>query len=395
METTNGSAGPVVIWEPEARLPWRPQRIAGRRGVNWIALTSAALLAASTYFVRSALARVGLQGLTFVIPALIAAFCFGSLVATFAAVLTLAVVHLIIWQDNPQLLFTARYFSAMANYAVICGLIVLYTRRHEQMLDRLDRSLARETAARAEAEQASRLKDQFLATLSHELRTPINVILGYLQMLLTDRTANQQRVLQILDRNARHQARLIEDVLDASRITNGTLRLNLEEIDPAPLMREVVESLQPEINGKALHVVSDAPEGSVAIYGDAKRLRQVFWNILSNAIKFTPPRGSIAIRIQPRDGEVEISVSDSGRGISPEFLPHVFEMFRQGDSSPTREVSGMGLGLGLVKRFVELQGGTVVAESAGEGRGATFRCRFTNSRTTPPVALSAARSARV
>ncbi|HEY7170803.1 MAG TPA: HAMP domain-containing sensor histidine kinase [Vicinamibacterales bacterium] len=376
-------------------MPWRPQRIAGRRGVNWIALTSAALLAASTYFVRSALARVGLQGLTFVIPALIAAFCFGSLVATFAAVLTLAVVHLIIWQDNPQLLFTARYFSAMANYAVICGLIVLYTRRHEQMLDRLDRSLARETAARAEAEQASRLKDQFLATLSHELRTPINVILGYLQMLLTDRTANQQRVLQILDRNARHQARLIEDVLDASRITNGTLRLNLEEIDPAPLMREVVESLQPEINGKALHVVSDAPEGSVAIYGDAKRLRQVFWNILSNAIKFTPPRGSIAIRIQPRDGEVEISVSDSGRGISPEFLPHVFEMFRQGDSSPTREVSGMGLGLGLVKRFVELQGGTVVAESAGEGRGATFRCRFTNSRTTPPVALSAARSARV
>jgi signal transduction histidine kinase len=389
METTNGSAGPVVIWEPEARLPWRPQRIAGRRGVNWIALTSAALLAASTYFVRSALARVGLQGLTFVIPALIAAFCFGSLVATFAAVLTLAVVHLIIWQDNPQLLFTARYFSAMANYAVICGLIVLYTRRHEQMLDRLDRSLARETAARAEAEQASRLKDQFLATLSHELRTPINVILGYLQMLLTDRTANQQRVLQILDRNARHQARLIEDVLDASRITNGTLRLNLEEIDPAPLMREVVEALQPDITAKALRVTSAAADGQVAIFADPKRLRQVFWNILSNAVKFTPPRGSIAIRIEPRGSDVEISVTDTGRGISPEFLPHVFEMFRQGDPSPTREVSGMGLGLGLVKRFVELQGGTVTAESAGEGRGATFRCRFKNSRIIPTIAEAA------
>src|SRR5204863_9873439 len=134
---------------------------------------------------------------------------------------------------------TVPYLSGIANYLVICGLIVLYTRRHERVLADLDSSLARETAARADAEAASRLKDQFLATLSHELRTPINVILGYLQMLLNDRAANPRHVLEILDRNAHHQARLIEDVLDASRITAGTLRLSLEEIDPAPLMRAV------------------------------------------------------------------------------------------------------------------------------------------------------------
>jgi len=352
-------------------------------------LTTAAALAASTYFLRTALTRVGLQGFTFIIPALVTAFFFGSLAATIAAVLTLAVVHLIVLRENPQLLVTARYLSGIANYVVICGLIVLYTRRHERVLDRLDRSLAREKAARTEAEQANRLKDQFLATLSHELRTPINVILGYLQMLLTERTTNPRRALEILDRNAQHQARLIDDVLDASRITNGTLRLAPEEVDPAPLMREVVESLQPDIAAKGLRVASAATDSQVAIFADPKRLRQVFWNILSNAVKFTPPRGSIAIRIEPRGSDVEISVTDTGRGISPEFLPHVFEMFRQGDPSPTREVSGMGLGLGLVKRFVELQGGTVTAESAGEGRGATFRCRFKNSRIIPTIAEAA------
>jgi signal transduction histidine kinase len=377
METPGEPDAPLVRWDalPPAASPLRASTW---HGLNWLSLTIAAALAASTYYLRNVLGQVGLQGITFVIPPLITAFYFGSLVAGIATVLTLAVVHVIGLTENPSVMFTTRYFSGIANYLVICGLIVLYTRRHERMVERLDRSLMRETAARAEAEQANRLKDQFLATLSHELRTPINVILGYLQMLLADRTADPRRALEILDRNAQHQARLIDDVLDASRITAGTLHLHPEEVDPAPLMREVIESLQPDIAAKSLRVASGAADGQAAIVADPKRLRQVFWNILSNAVKFTPPDGSIEIRIEPHESDVEISVRDSGRGISAEFLPHVFEMFRQGDPSSTREAPGMGLGLGLVKEFVELQGGTVTAESDGEGRGATVRCRFPN-----------------
>src|SRR3954468_6646704 len=365
-----------AIWRPA------PPRRLKRRTAPWLALTITAALAASTWALRTVLAYVGLQGLAFIIPALLAAFWFGSRLATVASLLTLIVVHLIVWRENPQLFLTVPYLSGIANYLVICGLIVLYTRRHEQVLAELDSSLARETAARADAEAASRLKDQFLATLSHELRTPINVILGYLQMLLRDRTSNPRRALEIVDRNAQHQARLIDDVLDASRITNGTLRLTLEEVRLVPLMREVVEAVQPEMAAKDLRVETVWADERVAIAADPKRLRQVFWNLLSNAVKFTPARGSISIRIDRDDREVAITISDTGRGISPEFLPHVFEMFRQADPSSTRDVSGMGLGLGLVKRFVELQGGTVSAESDGVGQGATFTCRFGISQPT-------------
>jgi signal transduction histidine kinase len=385
LDNVNLHATPTIRPDGSIARP-APQQIPARRTLTWLALTVAVTLAASTWVLRTALGYVGLQGLAFIIPALLAAFWFGSRLATIASALTLIVVHLIVWRENPQLFLTRPYVSGIANYLVICGLIVLYTRRHEQVLTELDMSLARETAARAQAEDASRLKDQFLATLSHELRTPINVILGYLQMLLRDRTSNPRRALEIVDRNAQHQARLIEDVLDASRITTGTLRLTLEEVCPVPLMREVMESLQPEIAAKHLRLELVSVDDRVAIIADPKRLRQVFWNLLSNAVKFTPARGAIAIRIDRDDREVAIRMSDTGRGISPEFLPYAFEMFRQGDPSSTRDVSGMGLGLGLVKRFVELQNGSVSAESDGEGRGATFTCRFA---VCQPAALAA------
>jgi signal transduction histidine kinase len=360
---------------------------ADRSTIDWRPLVLTALVAASTYVLRWALAAVGLQGLTFVVPILFAAYFFGSIMAAVAAVLSLAVAHTIVWYEaTTTVLFTRQYFSGIANYAIIAALIVLYTRRHELVLRRLDRSLEREKSARAQAEEASRLKDQFLATLSHELRTPINVILGYVQMLRADSTPNAPKVLEIVQRNAEQQARLIEDVLDASRIATGTIRVNSEPVVATTLIREVVESLRPAITAKGLTIDVRTPPHPETILGDPQRLRQVFWNILSNAVKFTGSGGHIAVSVA-RDGDsVAISVRDNGRGIAPEFLPHVFDMFRQEDSSSTRDTAGMGLGLSLVKRFVELQGGEVTAESDGAGKGATFTCRFPGhpaSRLTP------------
>jgi signal transduction histidine kinase len=285
-------------------------------------------------------------------------------------------MHAIIWAENPQLLFTRLYVVVMFNYALFSALVVMYSYRHEKVLSRLDESLAREKEARQEAEEANRLKDQFLATLSHELRTPINVILGYLQILLADRSKNPRRALEIVHRNAQQQARLIEDVLDVSRIRTGTVQLLPGEVQPGAVLRDALESLQPALVGKGLRLDLGPVDDDVVIHADPDRLRQVFWNLLSNAIKFTPPGGSISVRATAEGERVKIVVQDSGRGIRKEFMPHVFDMFRQADPSPTRDVSGMGLGLNLVKQFVELQGGTVTAHSDGEGTGATFTCRF-------------------
>jgi signal transduction histidine kinase len=296
--------------------------------------------------------------------------------AAFASVFTLFVIHGILWAENPPWLLTRPYVIAMINYGLFSALIILYSYRHEKVLWRLDESLAREKEARKEAEEANRLKDQFLATLSHELRTPINVILGYLQILLADRSKNPRRALEIVHRNAQQQARLIEDVLDVSRITTGTVQLATEEVRPGVLLRDAVESVQPAIVARGLRLEVGPIDEEVVISADPHRLRQVFWNLLSNAIKFTPAGGSVSVRASVVDDYVEISVQDTGRGIAIDFLPHVFDMFRQGDPSPTRDVAGIGLGLNLVKQFVELQGGTVTVHSDGEGTGALFMCRF-------------------
>jgi signal transduction histidine kinase len=332
--------------------------------------------AISTYYLRSLLGLVGLQPLTYLLPTLFVAYFFGSLMATLAGVFTLGVVHVILWLEVPQGLFTRLYWAGIFNFALFTAMIILYSHRHEKVLSRLDESLAREKEARKEAEEANRLKDQFLATLSHELRTPINVILGYLQILLTERSKNPRRALEIVHRNAQQQARLIEDVLDVSRITTGTVQLTPEEIRPVALLRDAVESLQPALLAKRLRLQLGPVDEEAVILADPHRLRQVFWNLLSNAIKFTPEGGHVSVRATVIGRDVEIRIEDTGRGISKAFMPHVFDMFRQGDPSPTRDVAGIGLGLNLVKQFVELQGGTVAVQSEGEGAGATFTCRF-------------------
>ncbi len=234
--------------------------------------------------------------------------------------------------------------------------------------------LAREQVARSEAEAASRAKDEFLATISHELRTPLNAILGWGRMLRKSRLneENFARGLDTIERNAKLQAQLIEDLLDVSRIISGKLRLTVMPIELSPIIDAAVNSLRPAADAKdiRLQVLLDSHAGLIS--GDPDRLQQVVWNLLSNAVKFTEKHGRIQLRLQRINSHVEITISDNGRGISPEFLPYVFDRFRQADSSISRMHGGLGLGLAIVRHLVELHGGSVQAQSPGEGQGATF-----------------------
>ena len=229
------------------------------------------------------------------------------------------------------------------------------------------------------AEEASRAKDEFLATVSHELRTPLTSILGWTQILRAQRTvsaAKIERALQTIERNARAQAQLIEDLLDVSRIIQGKMRLEVVRLDPTMVIEAALESVRPAAEAKGIKLDTRLEASAGTIQGDPSRIQQVVWNLLTNAIKFTPRGGQIRVALERVGGEVEISVSDSGRGIDPEFLPHVFERFRQADARPTRATGGLGLGLAIVRHLAELHGGWVRAESEGEGKGATFRVRL-------------------
>ncbi|HZG54448.1 MAG TPA: ATP-binding protein [Pyrinomonadaceae bacterium] len=226
----------------------------------------------------------------------------------------------------------------------------------------------------AAAEAANRTKDEFLATMSHELRTPMTAILGWAQ-LLRSRTLNEadlERALEIVERNAQAQNKLIEDLLDISRIITGKLRLDVRPVDPAGVVGAVVDALRPTAEAKAIRLQALLDPQAGPVSGDTDRLQQVVWNLLSNAIKFTPKGGRVQVRLERVDSHVEIIVSDSGKGISAEFLPHVFDRFRQADGTSTRKQGGLGLGLSIVRQLVELHGGTVSVESGGEGQGATF-----------------------
>jgi PAS domain S-box-containing protein len=234
--------------------------------------------------------------------------------------------------------------------------------------------LSAERAARAEAERHSRMKDEFLATLGHELRTPLNAVLGWAS-LLKGHEPDPEAIahgLEVIERNARLQAQLIEDLLDMSRIVSGKLRLSVQQVELPSVIHSALESVRPasEAKGVRLQHVMDARAGSVS--GDPARLQQVVWNLLSNAVKFTPRGGRVQVVLQRVNSHVELSVSDTGEGIAPEFLPLVFERFRQADASTTRQHGGLGLGLAIVKHLVELHGGTVAARSPGPGQGATF-----------------------
>ncbi|HEX4494859.1 MAG TPA: ATP-binding protein, partial [Thermoanaerobaculia bacterium] len=234
--------------------------------------------------------------------------------------------------------------------------------------------LAKAEAAYREAEAANRSKDEFLATVSHELRTPLNAIMGWAQLLLAsgDSPERRQQGLETVVRNAKLQSQLIDDLLDVSRIISGKMRLDVQSTDLAAVIDAAVEAIRPAAEAKKLQVrrVLDPFAGPVS--GDPVRLQQVVWNLLSNAVKFTPKEGKVEVRLERVNSHIEILVADNGAGISPEFLPYVFDRFRQLDASTTRRHGGLGLGLAIVRHLVELHGGTVRVKSPGEGEGSTF-----------------------
>ena len=237
-----------------------------------------------------------------------------------------------------------------------------------------ERAAAENERLYRQAEESSRLKDEFLATISHELRTPLSAILGWARMLRMGQLTEDAAVkaLETIERNARAQAQLIDDLLDVSRIITGKLRMDVQPADPNTFIDAAVEAVRPAAEAKGVRVQKIIDTGAIAIPGDPVRLQQVVWNLLSNAIKFTPRGGRVQIRSERVNSHLEIVVSDTGQGISADFLPHVFDRFRQADQKTSRQHGGMGLGLAIVRHLVELHGGTVRANSDGEGHGSTF-----------------------
>jgi hypothetical protein len=246
----------------------------------------------------------------------------------------------------------------------------------QQCAQALERARLYETEKRlrTQAEAANRIKDEFLATVSHELRTPLTAIVGWSSLMRrnTFDEAATARAMETIERNAKAQAQIIEDLLDVSRIITGKLSLEARSTDLDALIRTALEALRPAAETKGLTIRSELDSSAATVWGDPARLQQVMWNLLSNAVKFTPRGGHITVSLRRAESQVEIAVSDTGQGISPDFLPFVFDRFRQADGSTTRAYGGLGLGLAIVRHLVEMHGGTVRAESAGSGLGATF-----------------------
>ena len=272
--------------------------------------------------------------------------------------------------------FSERSARMVTGIAAQAGIAIDNARLFEtaqQAADERTVLLESERAARSAAERTSELKDEFLATLSHELRTPLNAIVGWSQVL---RRAQRDDVdflkgLDTIERNARIQSQLIEDLLDMSRIASGKLRMDIQALHPASFIEEAIETVRPAADAKGIRLETFLDPMAGPIAGDPGRLQQVIWNLLSNAIKFTPRHGKVQVLLERVNSHVEISVADTGVGIKAEFIEHLFERFRQGDSTTTRKFGGLGLGLSIVKSLVELHGGTVNVRSAGENQGTT------------------------
>jgi len=269
---------------------------------------------------------------------------------------------------------TAR-IEPLAHNGVVIGTITLI----EDVTDRVvaERELRNQIAAseraRRVAEEASRLKDDFLATLSHEIRTPLNAVLGWTRILRTQPSPRSQaHALEVIERNAISQMRLVEDLLDMARIISGKLRLNVESVALTEVAQAAVDVVAPAAAAKQIAIEVWFEDELPMVSGDAERLQQVVWNLLSNAVKFTEPGGSIRVQIKREKGILRLSVQDTGQGIAPEFVPYVFDRFRQADSSASRRHGGLGLGLALVRQIVELHGGSVGVESGGTKKGSTF-----------------------
>jgi PAS domain S-box-containing protein len=251
------------------------------------------------------------------------------------------------------------------------------TERRAAMAER-EAVIAREREARAAAERASNEKEEFLAMLSHELRTPLNAILGWTQVLRNRPAApaTTEQGLIVIDRNARMQAQLIDDLLDMSRIMSGKMRLDRERVDPRLIIESAIDAVRGVADAKALTIDTRLETDGAAVLGDPLRLQQVVWNLLTNAVKFSPRGGRVQVTLAVDDRQLVMTIQDSGRGIPPAFLPHVFDAFRQADTSTAREHGGLGIGLAIVRQLVELHGGTVEASSVGEGQGAVFSVRL-------------------
>ena len=261
------------------------------------------------------------------------------------------------------------------------------TREREAERDR-EELLRQAREARDEAEHQVRLKDEFLATLSHELRTPMNAMLGWLAIIGEDPAVPPaiSGRLDIIDRNARAQAKLIDDLLDMNRLMTGNVQLELEPVDLAALADATVQTLRPTADAKTVRLTLEASTSGSPVHGDGRRLQQVLWNLVQNAVKFTPAGGHVVVAVQASDAAVRVLVTDSGCGISSKFLPYVFERFRQEDSSSTRQSHGLGVGLSIARHLAELHGGTIRAASGGVGQGSTFVLELPRA-ATPAAAL--------
>jgi signal transduction histidine kinase len=251
--------------------------------------------------------------------------------------------------------------------------------------------LKSEREARDEAERQSRLKDEFLATLSHELRTPMNIILGWLSVLESSTPiAEVHSALAVIVRNAEMQAKLIEDLLDMTRLMSGNVQLDISPVDVAALLKTTIQGVQPAADAKGIQLTGAIGSTVGYVLADSRRLQQVLWNLVHNAIKFTPKQGRVEVSVQFVEGELlQISVADNGQGMSPAFLPHAFERFRQQDASSTRAAFGLGLGLSIARQLVELHGGTISAMSPGDDQGATFVVRVPAIPCSEPITVPA------
>jgi signal transduction histidine kinase/CheY-like chemotaxis protein len=256
-----------------------------------------------------------------------------------------------------------------------------FTEAHEQLANGVAgwAALALENSRLyTQAREADRLKDEFLAVLSHELRTPLNAIVGYSRLLRGNVLSGEKaaRGLETLERNAAALTQIVEDVLDVSRIVAGKIRLDVQPVELPLVVHNAIATVQPAADAKAVRVQAIVDPRVGPVSGDPDRLQQVVWNLLSNAVKFTPKKGRVQVRVERVNSHIEVVVSDTGVGISPAFLPYVFERFRQAEAGTTRKTGGLGLGLSIVRHIVEMHGGTVHAESDGDGKGATFRVRL-------------------
>jgi PAS domain S-box-containing protein len=281
--------------------------------------------------------------------------------------------------------FVSNVYQEDGHRVIQCNIRDVTDRKHAEEERRL--LLASAQAARAEADAANGIKDEFLATVSHELRTPLSAILGWSQMLTSGNLDEQEstRAVETILRNARAQKEIIDDLLDISRIITGKLRLDVRSVEMDRIIEAVVEGVRPAADARKIHLQTEIDPRIGPISGDPDRLQQIIWNLLSNAIKFTPQGGRVEVRLERSDSQVEITISDTGQGIDPELLRHVFDRFCQSDSSTTRRHGGLGLGLSIVRQLVELHGGMVTVESPGEGEGTTFKVMLPLTSLPPDI----------